>query len=192
MKRRQILVAGGLAVAGGFALAQSRQTSRGTDAGGVVSAAGALLPISVNARVVGAPIAELQVQRFLPAEAKTSLVRWDFDLELVDESSLVRTIYAWQLKRTRDGRTSSGSSLRLRFPQGARLAIASTIHGQSGQSQVYSATLPSSTYMVLVTPRASTGLPPALADLRFDAGKQRLSLADGSPRDFDALLLLTA
>lgn len=192
MKRRQILVAGGLAAASCLAVGQSMPSRRIGGVAGQTGAAGALLPISVNSRVVGAPITELRVQRFLAAETRTGLQRWDFDLEVNDEFSLVRTVYAWQLKRMSDGRLIASSGLRLRFPGGAQLAIASTIKGSSGQTQVYSANLPNSTYMVLVTPRASTGLPPTLTDLRFNSAKQQLTLADGSARDFDALLLLTS
>jgi hypothetical protein len=62
----------------------------------------------------------------------------------------------------------------------------------AGKTDVFNARVPNGSLMVLATARQRTGRPPQLADLRYDASKELLYMADGSPRDFDALLLRTS
>lgn len=201
MNRRKLLVAGGLG-----AMSAMSAMAFGKEAVGALGVAGrgaspplppaapacALLPIEVNQRATGAPITELQVVRYLPSETRSGLTRWDFDLQVFDQANLPQWVYAWQLRRSPSGLTMPSNGVKMRFPQGARLDMASTVMLASGIAEVFNASVPNGALMVLVTARQRTGSPPQLIDLRYDAGKGDLYLADGSPRDFDALLLRTS
>jgi hypothetical protein len=58
---------------------------------------------------------------------------------------------------------------------------------QPESGPVLAANLTPSGRMLLVTPRASKGLPTGLAQMRFDG--QNLWLADRTPRDFESVLI---
>lgn len=194
MKRRQLLIAAGLA-AGSPALAGNDWVGGG-GRGALVSLGGApgacaLLPIDVSQRVVGAPISELRILKFLPGETATGVNRMDLDLTVPDAAYLPRTIYAWQLRRASNGAPYSSNQVRMRFPLGTQATLTATVRTATG-TRVFDASLPNGSLMVLTTARSSTGAPPALLDLRYQPGKSLLTLADGSPRDFDALILQTA
>ena len=189
MNRRQLIcAAAGVAVAlkSGVSIAGGR---------GFVSPC-ALLPISVSQRATGAAITELRVEKFLPAQMDAALLaRWDLDLAVLSDSGIANTIYAWQLRRTLSGLSMPANSLRMRFPSGARVGAMSSVlrrvPGSVSQTAYWSAPLPNGSLMVLTTARSSTLAPPTMADLRFDAASRELYLADGSKRDFDALLIET-
>jgi hypothetical protein len=192
MKRRQLLVAGGLAV--GYPAFGGNELIGGQRGALVPLGASpgncALLPIEVSQRVVGAPVSELRILRFLPGETATGVQRIDLDLTLPDQYSLPRTIYAWQLRRSTSGAAYASNQVRMRFPLGTSLALTATVRTASG-TRVFDASMPSGSLMVLTTARKTTGAPPALLDLRYDPRKGLLMLADGTPRDFDALILQT-
>jgi hypothetical protein len=200
MNRRKVLVAGGLAAMSAVAFGKNRVGS-GVMTGGVTepptpapaaAPVSALLPIEVNQRASGAPITELRISRYWPSETSSGLARWDFDLQVFDQANLPQWVYAWQLRRSASGLTMPSNGVKMRFPQGARLDMASTVMLAAGKTDVFNARVPNGSLMVLATARQRTGRPPQLADLRYDASKELLYMADGSPRDFDALLLRTS
>lgn len=191
MKRRQLLIAAGLA-AGSPAYAGSEiTTGRGLVPLGGTPGNCALLPIEVNQRVTGAPISEIRILKFLPGEVATGVQHMDLDLTVADASNLPRSIYAWQLRRSGSSAPSASNQVRMRFPLGTPLALTATVRTATG-TRVFDASLPNGSLMVLTTARRSTNAPPALLDLRYQPAKSLLTLADGSPRDFDALILQTA
>lgn len=191
MKRRQVLVAAGLA-AGSPAFAGSEiSTGRVIIPLGGVPGNCALLPIEISQRVTGAPVSEIRILKFLPGETSTGVNHMDLDLIIPDAANLPRTIYAWQLRRSASGAPQASNQVRMRFPLGTTLAMTATVRTQTG-TRVFDASLPNGSLMVLTTARRSTGAPPALLDLRYQPAKSLLTLADGSPRDFEALILQTA
>lgn len=156
----------------------------------------ALLPISVSQRAQGAAISQLRVEKFLPAQMDAAvLARWDFNLVVMSDSGIAKMIYAWQLRRSASGLSMPANSLRMRFPTGTRIAAMSAVQrrlpGRVAQTSNWAESLPNGTLMVLTTSRSSTSAPPTMADLRFDATLREIYLADGSRRDFDALLIET-
>jgi hypothetical protein len=199
MNRRKVLVAGGLAAMSAMAFGKNTVGVAGIAGGDVrppaqapAAPACALLPIEVTQRATSAPITELRIIRYWPSETSSGLARWDFDLQVFDQSGLPQWVYAWQLRRSASGLTMPSQGVRMRFPQGARLDMASTVKLAAGKAEVFNASVPNGSLMVLATARQRTGHPPQLGDLRYDAGRALLYLADGSPRDFDALLLRTS
>ncbi len=198
MNRRKVLVAGGLAAMSAMAFGKGGVGTGGLT-GGITrppvpapAAVCALLPIEIDQRATGAPITQLQVARYWPSETSSGVARWDFDLQVFDQADLPQWVYAWQLRRSASGLVMPSNGVKMRFPQGARLGMASTVKLAAGKTEVFNASVPNGALMVLVTARQATGSPPSLADLRYDPAKKDLYLADGSPRDFDALLLRTS
>lgn len=162
----------------------------------VASTGCALYPISINSPAVAEPNGELRIERFWPAEIRsTAIARWDFDLSLVDDTGIQRSYFAWQLRRSASGQETAGSSLRMRFPAGSQLAATATVQrrDETGvlSTQRWSALLPNGTLAVIATARASTGAPPTMEMLRFDPIRRQLALKGGEKRDFDALLIET-
>jgi hypothetical protein len=195
MKRRQMLVAGGLAAVSTVAFGGETVTStiaKAALAAGAGAPACVLLPIEVSQRATGAPISLLQISKFWAGEAATGVARWDFDLRVYDAAGLPQAVFAWQLRRHgANGAAMASSGVRMRFPEGVRLDLAATVLGTTGKAQVFDAGMPSGSLMVLATTRRLTGRPPALTDLRYNPVGMQLTMADGSRRDFDALLLRT-
>ena len=157
----------------------------------------ALYPIPSNVPRLSAPGGELHIERYWPAEGQgIALARWDFDLNLVDDTGIPRSFYAWQLRRSASGQLSAGSGLRMRYEAGSRLAAQATLHRRDARgrvsTQIWTTPRPEATLMIVATARASTGAPPAVELLRFDPVGRSLTLSTGEPRDFDALLIQTS
>lgn len=200
MNRREVLVAGGLAAVS--ALAYGKESTPAPVIGGgrggttpsvpMMATVCALLPIEFDAPLVGNPIKELQIVKYWASETASRLARWDLDLQVYDQFNLPQWVYAWQLRRSVSGHTMPANGIRMRFPLTARIDMTTTVKEASGSTGVFSVSVPNSTLMVLATARQSTARPPAISDLRFDPNKGRLYPADGSLRDFDALLLRTS
>lgn len=193
MKRRELLVSGA-AVTAAIGLGWQSIGYSGFVAGsGPASGSGcALLPIEVRDPEMGSRSVELRISRFFPDQTGGSIARWNLDLLLADANNQLRTVYAWQLQRAHNGLVSAGPGLRMRFPDRAYIDVSTTLRTAAGANSAFSARLPNSTLMVLATARAKTGQPPAMRDLRFDPAKVDLLMADGTRRDFDALLLQTS
>ncbi len=132
-----------------------------------------------------------RIGKFWPNELASDIARMNFDIQVFDAANLPRWIYAWQLQRSASGRALPSSSLRMNFEFGTELALMVTIAERSGKTSVFNAGLPCNAQMILATARQRTGLPPQLADVRYAAATESLYMADGSPRDFEALLLET-
>ena len=195
MNRRQVLVAGGFAAVSAVAMAKDPVPVipggyGGSPSTGAVAEPCALLPIEAGRR--GNPVYSLRIGQFWPSETASGLARMSFDFQVFDEANLPRWVYAWQLDRRASGLALPSSGLRMNFEFGTRLDLMVTITGRSGKIRNFNAGLPGRSMMVLATERQYTGLPPRLADLRYVAGSESLYLADGSPRDFDAMLLHTS
>jgi len=117
--------------------------------------------------------------------------RWDFDLLVEDNGGIWRTIYAWQLRRSTSGSVTAANSMRMRFPQGAAIGLSTNVQSLSGQGGVFTTRIYNGALSLLVTARQRTGKPPELMDLRYDPSRREVSMANGSPRDFESLLLQT-
>jgi hypothetical protein len=194
MKRRQMLVAGGLLAVGAAAVAKEPISTLGASgrARATLSNAQAcaLLPIEVNHRLGSGNSFELL--NYLTAEAPSGVMRLDFDLQLDNAGSPSSLIYVWQARRLSGGIMSGASQLQMQFDETLELSALVTVLDDSGAAKNFGVALPRSTLMAFVTARRSTGLPPALMDLRYDGSKRLLSLSDNSPRDFEALLVRTS
>jgi hypothetical protein len=194
MNRRQVLIAGGLAA---FSSVASGKTDlRPLGGGGTptpvgTSAACALIPIEYSQRQTSAPIGEMRVARYWPAQSSSRLALWNLDLQVYDQANIPQWVYAWQLRRSASGIAIPGNNLRMLFPTGARIDMMLTVRSVDGIAQVFNARVPSGVLAVLATARQGSGRLPELTELRYDASKMDLYLADGSPRDFDALLIQT-
>jgi hypothetical protein len=196
MRRRRLLsaTAGALAVLP-FTLSKAQAFSVAAPRGGTPGCA--LYPISVNYPALAEPNGELRIERFWPAEIRsTAVARWDFDLSLVDDTGIPRSYYAWQLRRSGSGQQSVGNGLRMRFPPGTQLGALATVQRRDARGGLsthgWAAHLPNATLAVIATARASTGAPPAMELLRFDPSSRKLTLSSGEKRDFDALLIETS
>ena len=193
MNRRQVLVAGGLAAFSVVAKAKDPipavPTGAGSTSSGPVAEPCALLPIEAGRR--GNRAQSLRIGQYWRSEVDNGIARMNFDFQVYDEAGLPRWIYAWQVVRSLTGLTLPSSGLHMSFEFGTPLNLTVTIAERSGKTRVYNAAMPGRALMVLATARQRTGLPPQLADLRYVASSASLFLADGSPRDFDALLLQT-
>ena len=157
----------------------------------------ALYPIPSDAPLPASPPGELHIERYWPAELPgVAVARWDFDLNLVDDTGIPRSFHAWQLRRSASGQLTAGSGLRMRYDPDSRLAANATLQRRDARgrlsTQTWSTPLPGATLMIVATARASTGAPPAVELLRFDPVGRSLSLSTGEPRDFDALLVQTS
>lgn len=197
MNRRQVLVAGGLAAVSALASAKGELGPVAIGGGAVVPAGGAvavpcaLLPIEYTQRATGAPIGQLQIAKYWANQTTSTLALWNFDLQVYDNQSLPQWVYAWQLRRSASGMSMPSNGVRMRFPTGAQLDMTATVRARTGTAQVFSAKVPNGALMVLATARTTTGRPPEMMDLRYDPARTSLYMTDGSPRDFDALLLRT-
>lgn len=148
----------------------------------------ALIPLQAAAGPVP-DLREICLQRFYPSEVDSprQLEHLSLDLQLLDERAQLQTIYAWQLAR-RSCASWSGS-FRMALPgQLTRLVVHLRQRGAQ-VTETWSARPRIGFDSVLVTARASTGRVPDAADVRLDPATRALSLTDGSPRDFDAMLL---
>lgn len=198
MKRREVLVTGGLAAVSVFAYGKDSIAAPTVGVGRIaprpvpmMPTVCALLPIEFDQPTVGNPIKELQIVKYWASETATNVARWDLDLQVYDQFGLPQWVYAWQLRRSVSGHAMPANGIRMRFPLTARIDMTTTVKEASGSTGVFSTNVPNSTLMVLATARQSTARPPGISDLRFDPNKGRLYPADGGPRDFDALLLRT-
>lgn len=140
----------------------------------------------------GSPITDFRIGKFWPSELAGGIVRVNFDIQVFDAANLPRWIYAWQLQRSVSGLALPSSGLRMNFETGTQIDLQVTVAERSGKTRVFNASLPSHAQLVLATARQRTGSPPRLSDLRYVAESGSLYLADGSPRDFEALLLETS
>lgn len=190
MKRRQALIAGGLAL-GGVAAISGASATAALFGHSFERDACALVPLANEGGVASASVSELQILGFLPAEVASSVRRIDFDVDVADDDGTLRTIYAWQARRAASGATSCGSRMRMRFAGGTLIQASATVVDAQGTERMFAGTLPVGHLLALATARRSTGAPPRLQDLWFDPVLSMLRLLDGSPRDFDALLLRT-
>ncbi len=195
MNRRELLLAttGALAsAASGSALGMSGSSLvpllGAASSAASVGAACALIPVQPVARAT-AGMRELCVKRFFPSLAggASPLERLTLDLQMLDDRSQLQTVYAWQLSRRNSASWSGG--FRMELPgQQVNLVINLRRRG-SRASESWSGRPVVGVDSLLVTPRASTGQLPATADVRLDLSTPDLWMADGSQRDFDALLL---
>lgn len=183
MKRRQILSSSGVALAAawvpGHALASVLGAGPDTaavcalhrmDAPGADCAPGMLRIVSVQL-----------------AETRSPVWRFDLDLVWVDDHGQARTLHAWQLRRSAGGLVSAGSPLRMRLPDASARMVA-TIDGRPLAGR-HEAVLEAGAVTVLASPRNSTGKPPRRSELLWVPATRALTLRDGRPRDFDAVVL---
>ncbi len=129
---------------------------------------------------------------YLPAELASGVTRIDFDLLLTGDGIPQRQIYVWQARRWSQGAMLGASGLRMQFEDDLALGASVTVLDQSGIARRFGAEMPRATLMAFVTARRSTGVPPGLMDLRYDSSRRLLTLSDGSPRDFETLLVRTS
>ncbi len=198
MNRRSVLGAGGaLAVVGFSQPAGATFTSGPTRGTSTPREFSAFIPIEVRQRTNG-PISAIHIRKFWPDETQSDnrLKSWTVDLSIPDDRGVTRTILAWHLSRTAQ-RCMTGNSIKMQFPEGAHAHVAiSCVRGVGKESvttqSAWSDLVPGASLLVLASARSSTGRPPQLMDLRYFPGEKDLRLADGSPRDFDALLIETA
>lgn len=196
MKRRNILVAGSLAVAGTVAwakdpvtiLTQGMRTTPHGDGRG----AAALLPVELNPYPGTRLANRVEVIGFLPSEVSSGIKRLDLDIQLVDPLAGLRTIYAWQARRLGPGLLSAAGNLRMEFDPSLGKSAVVTVLDESGMVRMLSAALPGNGLLALVTSRRSTAAPPAIEELRYDPIKRELSLASGEGRDFETVLIRTS
>ncbi len=148
----------------------------------------ALIPVQ-RVRQGNAGLHEISLKRFFPrqVDGPDLLEHFALDLQFLDDLARPHTVYAWQLVRRLSATWSGGFRMGLPSHQVNLLAHlrqrgARTTESWSGRPLLgYES--------ILTTARSSTGKVPLAPDLRLDAATMELSLADGSPRDFDALLL---
>ncbi|HWS25545.1 MAG TPA: hypothetical protein VN259_03130 [Xanthomonadales bacterium] len=196
MNRRNMLVAavGSVATLGSGVASALAGGSAGGLLAAAVSAAGreefcALLPVS-RATASAASTSRVQMTRFFPnvVGGRSQLAYFTVDLRLQDEKGLSRTVYAWQMRR-RPVAQSHASGFRMQF-EADYAEVVATIRPDGSRAPItWAGPVPRGTDSILVTPRLSTGRAPNAIDLRFDVDRQELSMADGSLRDFDAVLL---
>jgi hypothetical protein len=106
---------------------------------------------------------------------------------LLDDQLQLHTVYAWQLARHTS--TSWSGGFRMDLP-GQLLSLVVNLRPRGARAtETWSGRPLIGFDSMLVTARTRTGRAPLAADLRLDVATRELSLADGSPRDFDALLL---
>lgn len=191
MNRRNMLVAtvGSLACAG----ASLAHGTGGWRAPALLDggAACALLPLQ---SATGGGVTQVNMTRFFPSAVRGPglLTRFDLDLRVLDGTGALRTVHAWQLRRSTLAQDVQRGGFRMRFDTHAIDIVAHLRAGAEGPALRWSGRLPAGVDSLLVTPRLATGLPPRAADLHFDAQHGLLSMRDGSARDFDAVLLTAA
>lgn len=195
MNRRELLLAttGALATAAsGSALGMSGRGLLplvGTATSAALSGAScALIPVQPAPRSYRG-LREICMKRFFPSEVGGAgqLEYLSLDLQMLDDRSQLQTVYAWQMSR-RAGTSWSGG-FRMSLPGQQVNFVVNLRRPGSRITESWSGTPVIGVESVLATARASTGRVPTAAELRLDPAKPELWLADGSPRDFDALLL---
>ncbi|MCB1600522.1 MAG: hypothetical protein KDI66_10960 [Xanthomonadales bacterium] len=196
MKRRHILVAGSLAAAGAVAWARDpvialTQNTRALPLGDSRMAA-ALLPVELSPYSGTRVANRVEVIGFLPAELSSGVSRLDFDIQLVDPLTGLRTIYAWQARRLGQGLISAAGNLRMEFDSSLGKNAVVTVLDERGMARTLSSSLPANGLLALVTPRRSTAAPPSIDQLRYDPIKKEMRLVSGERRDFETLLIRTS
>lgn len=148
----------------------------------------ALIPVQPAPRAAGI-LSEICLKRFFPSRVAGpgQLEHLSLDLQMLDDRSQLQTVYAWQLARRSS--TSWSGRFRMRLPGQQVNLVVNLRRSGSRTTESWSGRLVVGVDSVLVTPRVSTGQLPSIAELRLDPSAPELWLADGSPRDFDALLL---
>lgn len=196
MNRRELLLAttGALAsAASGSALGMSGGgllplMGAATSAAAVGGTSCALIPVQPAPRVFRG-LREIRMKRFFPSQVGGAgqLEYLSLDLQMLDDRSQLHTVYAWLLSR-RVGESCSGS-FRMSLPGQQVNFVVNLRRRGSRITESWSGAPVIGVDSILATARASTGRVPTAAELRVDPTKPELWLADGSPRDFDALLL---
>lgn len=200
MNRRKVLVAAVGSMAGlGSGMASAMVGGGGMPGlfGAAINLAGrnepcALLPVSAPAGTAAAT-SLVHMKRFFPNAVlgRGALAQFTLDLRLVDNKGMARTVYAWQMRRRPDAQAQAGG-FRMQFLADYVDVVANFRLEGSRTATTWSGAVPRGTDSILVTPRLSTGRVPDAISLRFDVDKQELTMADGSLRDFDAVLLHAA
>lgn len=200
MNRRNLLVAavGSVASLGsGMASAMAGGNGLAGLVGAAINLAGrnepcALLPVSAPP-MAAAATSLVHMKRHFPnvVLGRGALAQFTLDLRLVDNKGMARTVYAWQMRRRPDSQAPA-TGFRMQFLADYVDVVANFRLEGSRTSTSWSGAVPRGTDSILVTPRLSTGRVPEAIDLRFDVAKQELTMADGSLRDFDAILLHAA
>lgn len=153
----------------------------------------AIHPIS-SRRGLGSGIRALTIEALFPSEAlgTLSLSVWSLDLRLRDITGQERLVYLWQMQR-QGSRVSASQRVTMPFEDMALEVVGTMRQGSlRAPDQTWVQSLPVGSQFLVVSPRASTALPPSLTELRFQPESMRLWMADGSPRDFDAVLMQTS
>lgn len=132
---------------------------------------------------------EICLKRFFPSEVEGpgQLEHLSLDLQLLDDRFQPHTVYAWQLARRTNASWSGGFHMGL--PGQLVSVVANLRQRGSRTTESWSGRPVIGFDSMLVTARTSTGRVPSAIELCLDPTNQKLTLADGSPRDFDALLL---
>lgn len=197
MNRRSVIGAGGaIAFAGLSRPAGATFSKRTISAAPTFQESSAFIPIEVRTHA-NAPISAIHIRKFWPDETPSDnrLKTWSVDLSLPDSGGITRVIMAWHLSRSAH-QCMTGNPVKMQFPLGARAHVAvSSVRGLGEKSasnqSAWSEQVPGGSLVVLASARSSSGRPPQLMDLRYFPSERDLRLADGSPRDFDALLIET-
>lgn len=190
MNRRDLLLAASAALACTATGPVRAMNGRGGAVSSSVDAFGtdcSLLPVRpASGQASGREIALL---RFFPdqTDRPNRIESLALDLLLQDDRWQTHTIYAWQLSRR--GCMSCSGNFRMTLP--APLTTLVVHHRQRGMAATrsWSGQPILGFQSLLVTARSSTGRVPLGIDLRLDPVTLEPSLIDGSPRDFDTLLL---
>lgn len=190
MNRRDLLLASSGVLAGaasGSAFGMSDLFGASTDTAARHRRC-ALIPMQ-PAQGPFADLREICLRRFYPSEidGPGQLEHLSLDLQLLDERFQLHTIYAWQLAR--HSSASWSGNFRMALPGELASLVVHLRQRGARVTESWSARPRIGFDSVLVTARASTGRVPDSAELRLDPVTRALSLADGSPRDFDAMLL---
>ena len=185
MKRRQILFTTGTALVAGWIPGQVSAAVLRAGLDPVDSAICALHQVDVAGSHCAPGM--LRILAVQVAETSSPVRRFDLDLVWHGESGEPLTLHAWQLRRSAADTVAVGSPLQMRLPDASARLVA-TVDGNplSGQHE---AAVELGAVTVLAAPRASTGKPPRRSELAWDPATGTLSLRDGSPRDFDAVVL---
>lgn len=197
MNRRSLIGAGGAIVVAGLSRPAGATFSKGSITAAPMSQeSSAFIPIEVRQRSNG-PVSAIHIRKFWADQTQSDsrLKTWSIDLSMPDSSGITRVILAWHLSRSAH-QCMTGNPVKMQFPLGARAHVA--VNSIRGIGEKYASTrsawseqVPSGSLVVLASARSSSGRPPQLMDLRYFPGERDLRLADGSPRDFDALLIET-
>lgn len=152
----------------------------------------ALLVLNAELDLIGKHASEVHIDHHFAPTTATALMRVDLDLAIWDEGGTQRQIHAWQAQRHADGRACVASAVRMSFERACRVSLHAALSDSPGsRPRLWSSAIPGGSVLLWVTPRASSGIAPRRDELLFDEASLQLSLVDGSPRDFDAVLLRT-